>query len=238
MLPVPLVRLRSSDMPDSEQLIDIKEVAETLGKSVESIRKYKNFGIIRVTDKRGNKDLFDREEVLKIRERLRELRLQGLSLSQIADQLAIARQDAMGGGYTSPGGPTAQRDPDQPKRILIVDDEEEVRASMREYLESNGYAIVEAADGEEALAKTFTEKPDLLLLDLRLPKVDGYQVCQTLKGNPITSVIPIIMVTALNATPQKVKGIEYGADDYIEKPFDLEELLARVKMVMRRLQVA
>ncbi|MBT3344615.1 MAG: response regulator [Gemmatimonadetes bacterium] len=225
-------------MPDSEQLIDIKEVAETLGKSVESIRKYKNFGIIRVTDKRGNKDLFDREEVLKIRERLRELRLQGLSLSQIADQLAIARQDAIGGGYAPPGSPSAQRDPDQPKRILIVDDEEEVRASMREYLESNGYAIVEAADGEEALAKTFTEKPDLLLLDLRLPKVDGYQVCQTLKGNPITSVIPIIMVTALNATPQKVKGIEYGADDYIEKPFDLEELLARVKMVMRRLQVA
>jgi len=71
-----------------------------------------------------------------------------------------------------------------------------------------------------------------------LPKDDGYQVCQTLKGNPITSVIPIIMVTALNATPQKVKGIEYGADDYIEKPFDLEELLARIKMVMRRQQVA
>ena len=224
-------------MPE-EQLIDIKEVAETLGKSVESIRKYKNFGIIRVTDKRGNKDLFDRDEVLKIRERLRELRLKGLSLSQIADQLAIARQESMGGGVASTSGTTAQRDPDQPMRILIVDDEEEVRASMREYLESNGFAIVEAADGEEALAKAFTEKPDLLLLDLRLPKVDGYQVCQTLKGNPITSVIPIIMVTALNATPQKVKGIEYGADDYIEKPFDLEELLARIKMVMRRQQVA
>ena len=224
-------------MPE-EQLIDIKEVAETLGKSVESIRKYKNFGIIRVTDKRGNKDLFDRDEVLKIRERLRELRLKGLSLSQIADQLAIARQESMGGGVAATSRTAAQRDPDQPMRILIVDDEEEVRASIREYLESNGFAIVEAADGEEALAKAFTEKPDLLLLDLRLPKVDGYQVCQTLKGNPITSVIPIIMVTALNATPQKVKGIEYGADDYIEKPFDLEELLARIKMVMRRQQVA
>ena len=224
-------------MPE-EQLIDIKEVAETLGKSVESIRKYKNFGIIRVTDKRGNKDLFDRDEVLKIRERLRELRLRGLSLSQIADQLAIARQEAMGGGVVTAGASAPQRDPEQPMRILIVDDEEEVRASMREYLESNGFAITEAADGEEALARAFTEKPDLLLLDLRLPKVDGCQVCQTLKGNPITSVIPIIMVTALNATPQKVKGIEYGADDYIEKPFDLEELLARIKMVMRRQQVA
>lgn len=221
-----------------EQLIDIKEVADTLGKSVESIRKYKNFGIIRVTDKHGNKDLFDRDEVLKIRERLRELRLKGLSLSQIADQLAIVRQEALGGGVVTAGASAQQRDPEQPMRILIVDDEEEVRASMREYLESNGFAITEAADGEEALAKAFTEKPDLLLLDLRLPKVDGYQVCQTLKGNPITSVIPIIMVTALNATLQKVKGIEYGADDYIEKPFDLEELLARIKMVMRRLQVA
>ena len=74
----------------------------------------------------------------------------------------------------------------------------------------------------------------MILLDLRLPKVDGYQVCQTLKGNPITSVIPIIMITALNTTPQKVKGIESGADDYVEKPFDLEELSARIKMVMRR----
>ena len=79
-------------MPESNQLIDIREVAQTLGKSVESIRKYKNFGIIRVTDKRGNKDLFDREELLKIRDRLRDLRLRGLSLSQIADQLAsVAR---------------------------------------------------------------------------------------------------------------------------------------------------
>ena len=75
---------------------------------------------------------------------------------------------------------------------------------------------------------------NLILLDLRLPKVDGYQVCQTLKGNPITAVIPIIMITALNATPQKIKGMEFGADDYVEKPFDLEELAARIKMVMRR----
>ena len=119
-----------------------------------------------------------------------------------------------------------------------MDDEEEVRTSVGEFLVGQGYDAVEAADGEEALAKCFTEKPDLLLLDLRLPKVDGYQVCQTLKGNPITSVIPIIMITALNSTSQKVKGIEYGADDYIEKPFDLEELSARMKMVLRRRRAA
>lgn len=222
-------------MPEGEQLIDIRQVAETLGKSVESIRKYKNFGIIRVTDKRGNKDLFDREEIIKIRDRLRELRLKGLSLSQIADQLASARADGPGMGVVRGMGGIAQaRDPNRPSKVLVVDDEEDVRASLSEFLGEHGFVAVEAADGEEALAKSFTEKPDLILLDLRLPKVDGYQVCQTLKGNPITSVIPIIMVTALNATPQKVMGIEYGADDYIEKPFDLEELLARIRMVMRR----
>mgnify|MGYP006157203357 FL=1 len=226
-------------MLESEQLIDIRQVAETLGKSVESIRKYKNFGIIRVSDKRGNKDLFDREEIIKIRERLRELRLKGLSLSQIADQLASARADApaMSGGPMV-GGVAQSRDPNRPTKVLVVDDEEEVRENLCEFLGDHGFAAVEAVDGEEALAKSFTEKPDLILLDLRLPKVDGYQVCQTLKGNPITSVIPIIILTALNATPQKIKGIEYGADDYIEKPFDLEELLARIRMVMRRAQVA
>ena len=226
-------------MPESEQLVDIKQVAEALGKSVESIRKYKNFGIIRVTDKRGNKDLFSREEILKIRDRLRDLRLKGLSLSQIADQLASARRDfaPVGLGPAAPAA-AALADPNRPLKVLVVDDEEEVRNSVSEFLESQGYDAVEIADGEEALAKCFTEKPDLLLPDLRLPRVDGYQVCQTLKGNPITSVIPIIMISALNSTSQKIKGIEYGADDYIEKPFDLEELAARIKMVLRRSRAA
>ena len=226
-------------MPESEQLIDIKQVAEALGKSVESIRKYKNFGIIRVTDKRGNKDLFSREEILKIRDRLRDLRLKGLSLSQIADQLASARRDfaPVGLGPAAPAA-AAPADPNRPLKVLVVDDEEEVRNSVSEFLESQGYDAVEVADGEEALAKCFTEKPDLLLLDLMLPRVDGYQVCQTLKGNPITSVIPIIIITALNSTSQKIKGIDYGADDYIEKPFGLEELSARIKMVLRRSRAA
>jgi CheY-like chemotaxis protein len=222
-------------MPDSNQLIDIQEVAHTFGKSVESIRKYKNFGIIRVTDKRGNKDLFSRAEVLEIRDRLRELRLRGLSLSQIADQLELARSEdgARSGASTAP-----RPESDQAYKILVVDDEAEVRDSLREFLEGAEYAVCEAADGEEALVKTFTERPHMILLDLRLPKLDGYQVCQTLKGNPVTSGIPIIMITALNATPQKVKGIESGADDYISKPFDLDELRARIHMVRRRLAAA
>ena len=226
-------------MQDSQQLIDIQEVADSFGKSVESIRKYKNFGIIRVSDKRGNKDLFDREEILSIRDRLRELRLRGLSLAQIADQLDLARaEDPLIAGPQMPvSGQPPSPEPGKPLKILVVDDEDEVRAGLREFLEGLDYAICEAADGEEALAKTFTEKPHMILLDLRLPKVDGYQVCQTLKGNPITSGIPIIMVTALNATPNKIKGIEFGADDYVDKPFDLAELAARIKMVTRRLGI-
>jgi len=223
-------------MTEGDQLIDIKEVADTFDKSIESIRKYKNFGIIRVTDKRGNKDLFDRDEILKVRDRLRSLRLQGLSLSQIADQLADLQAEVPAGTVQAPiaPAPTPRPDPNKRLKVLVVDDESDMRASIGEFLEDRGFAICDAGDGEEALAKTFTEKPDLILLDLRLPKVDGYQVCQTLKGNPITSGIPIIMITALNATPQKVKGIEFGADDYISKPFDLDELHARIKMIMRR----
>ena len=225
-------------MQGSQQLIDIQEVADSFGKSVESIRKYKNFGIIRVSDKRGNKDLFDRDEIMSIRERLRELRLRGLSLAQIADQLDLVRtEDVSPPPQTPMSGQVPTPELGKPLKILLVDDEDEVRSGLREFLEELDYAICEAADGEEALAKTFTEKPHMILLDLRLPKIDGYQVCQTLKGNPITSGIPIIMVTALNTTPNKVKGIEFGADDYIDKPFDLNELAARIKMVSRRLGV-
>lgn len=226
-------------MQDRQELIDIQAVADSFGKSVESIRKYKNFGIIRVSDKRGNKDLFDREEIMSIRDRLRELRLKGLSLAQIADELDLARDEHL--SLPSPpmslSGQTPNHEPGQPLKILVVDDEDEVRAGLREFLEGMDYAICEAADGAEALAKTFTEKPHMILLDLRLPKVDGYQVCQTLKGNPITSGIPIIMLTALNATPNKIKGIEFGADDYVDKPFDLDELAARIKMVTRRMGI-
>jgi len=226
-------------MQDRQELIDIQAVADSFGKSVESIRKYKNFGIIRVSDKRGNKDLFDREEIMSIRDRLRELRLKGLSLAQIANELDIARNEhlSLPSPPTSMSGQTPHHEPGRPLKILVVDDEDEVRAGLREFLEGMDYAICEAADGAEALAKTFTEKPHMILLDLRLPKVDGYQVCQTLKGNPITSGIPIIMLTALNATTNKIKGIEYGADDYVDKPFDLDELAARIKMVTRRMGV-
>ena len=218
-------------MPQAEQLIDIKEVAHTFGKSVESIRKYKNFGIIRISDKRGNKDLFDREEILEIRDRLRDLRLRGLSLSQIADQLDLSREGSTTGALPSDSPPTSRAG--HPPGVLIADEDAAVRAPLREFLQGHGYTVWEAGDGERALTVIFSRKPGLILLDLGLPKVDGHQVCRILKGNPVTCGIPII-ITARGATAEKVKGMEQGADDYIGKPFDLEELLARIRTVIRR----
>ena len=129
-------------MPESQELIDIREVADTFGKSVESIRKYKNFGIIRVTDKRGNKDLFNRDEILKIRDRLRELRLKGLSLSQVADQMdALRREDIVplsDQADIAPRNPLSP-DPTQAIKVLIVDDEIELRGNIGEFDEYGKY---------------------------------------------------------------------------------------------------
>ena len=130
--------------------------------------------------------------------------------------------------------------------LLVEDDPDHAELIIRGLVDNLvANRIHPVLDGEAALDYLFrrgeytdprkSPTPHLILLDLRLPKVDGYQVCQTLKGNPITSRIPIIMITALTATPQKIKGIEHGADDYVSKPFDLDELSARVKMIMRRL---
>ena len=202
---------------DDRQLIGIDEVARLFGKSIESIRKYKNYGILKVADRIGNKDLFSKEDVESKKQTVKDLQIRGLSLAQIADQLESQVTSDVQGPY----------------RLLIVEDEEEIRKSLRE-LFAPDYEIEEAVDGIEAIEKARAFRPDLILLDLRLPRMDGYQVCQRLKSDPITAQIPVIMVTALVETPQKVRGLEYGADDYITKPFDLEEIEARVKMVLRR----
>ena len=207
-------------MSNGGQLIGIEEVAQIFEKSVESIRKYKNYGILKVADKIGNKDLFDREDVLGKKQIIKEMQVQrGLSLSQIAMELeAIEAQSA-----------------DGPVKLLIVEDEEATRETWAEFFQNTGYQTVEAADGQEALEVARTENPDLVLLDLRLPKLDGYQVCQRLKSDPAMSNIPIIMITAfLTGASDTVRGIEYGADDYLNKPVDLDVLAARVKMVLRR----
>jgi two-component system alkaline phosphatase synthesis response regulator PhoP len=119
-----------------------------------------------------------------------------------------------------------------PKKILIVDDEQPIRTLLEYNLKQAQYETITAADGEEAVLKTETEKPDLILLDLMLPKMDGIDVCKTLRQRGLE--IPIIMLTAKGDELDKVLGLEIGADDYMTKPFSPREVVARVKAVLRR----
>jgi two-component system alkaline phosphatase synthesis response regulator PhoP len=121
-------------------------------------------------------------------------------------------------------------------KILIVEDEANIRQLVKYNLEKDGYLVLEAADGLQGLKLAKAEKPELLLLDLMLPQMDGLEVCRNLKGNPATSALPIIMLTAKSEEIDKVIGLELGADDYMTKPFSPRELLARVKAVLRRSQ--
>lgn len=119
-------------------------------------------------------------------------------------------------------------------KILVVDDEDHIVELISFNLETNGYEVVSASDGESAIKKAEEENPDLIILDLMLPKLDGIEVCRRIKGNPTTSHISIIMLTAKSDESDKIVGLEIGADDYITKPFSVKELIARVKAVLRR----
>lgn len=123
-------------------------------------------------------------------------------------------------------------------RILVVEDEKNIAKVVAYNLEREGYQVAAARDGEEALAKARKENPDLVVLDLMLPKVDGLEVCRQLKSDPRTARIPIIMLTAKTQEADRVVGLELGADDYVAKPFSVRELAARVKAVLRRGQAA
>ncbi len=118
-------------------------------------------------------------------------------------------------------------------KILVVDDIPLNRKLQKTYLESVGYQVVMANDGADALERIGEDLPDLILLDVMMPKMNGFQVCRRLKGADNTRFIPIIMVTALNEVEDKVQGMEAGADDFISKPFNKLELLARVKSLLR-----
>lgn len=117
------------------------------------------------------------------------------------------------------------------KKILIVDDDNNICELLRLYLEKDGYVTVIANDGEAAIAKFHTEEPDLVLLDIMLPKLDGWQVLRTLRKS---SSVPVIMLSAKSETFDKILGLDLGADDYVTKPFDSKEVLARVRAVLRR----
>ena len=117
-------------------------------------------------------------------------------------------------------------------RILIVDDEPEIVRGLEDNLRFEGYHTSTAADGREALAAAAREAPDLILLDIMMPGLGGWDVCRELRGRGID--VPIIMLTARGEETDRVRGLELGADDYITKPFSLRELLARVRAVLRR----
>ncbi|MBE6885428.1 MAG: response regulator transcription factor [Oscillospiraceae bacterium] len=116
-------------------------------------------------------------------------------------------------------------------KILVVDDDINICELLRLYLEKEGFHVLMANDGEQALAKFGKENPDLILLDIMLPGLDGWQVCREIRKK---SNVPIIMLTAKGETFDKVLGLELGADDYVVKPFDTKEIVARVKAVLRR----
>ena len=118
--------------------------------------------------------------------------------------------------------------------ILVVDDEKPIVDILKVNLIKNGYKVIEAYDGEEAVLKAKENDPDLILLDVMLPKMDGFAVCKKIRE---TSSTPIIMLTAREEEVDKVLGLELGADDYMTKPFGLRELLARVKANLRRTNV-
>lgn len=115
--------------------------------------------------------------------------------------------------------------------ILVVDDEPKVARLARDYLEKNGFRVLTASDGQSALTTARREKPDLVILDLMLPQIDGREVCRILRRE---SDVPIIMLTALSEEIDQVTGLEIGADDYITKPFSVRALVARVRALLRR----
>ena len=118
-----------------------------------------------------------------------------------------------------------------PARVLVVDDEKMVTEVVGSYLEREGFEVALAADGEEALRLAREQSPDLVILDLMLPKIDGLEVCRALRRD---SQVPIIMLTAKGEELDRIVGLELGADDYVVKPFSPRELLARIKAVLRR----
>ena len=121
-------------------------------------------------------------------------------------------------------------------RILVVDDHEVNLELLVAIFASKNYIVTTASDGFEALAKIAVEKPDLILLDVMMPDLDGYEVCRRIKVDPAMADIPVIMVTALSDVDDLVRGFEAGADDFVAKPFKHLELVARVRLQLRKKQ--
>ncbi|MEM1380456.1 MAG: phosphate regulon transcriptional regulator PhoB [Pseudomonadota bacterium] len=121
-------------------------------------------------------------------------------------------------------------------RILIVEDDESLRTLMEYNFEKEAFDVVSAKDGEEALLKVEETRPDFVVLDWMLPNVSGIEVCRQLRAKPETKALPIIMLTARAEEADRIRGLDTGADDYVLKPFSMEELVARIRAVLRRLR--
>ncbi len=124
------------------------------------------------------------------------------------------------------------------KKILIVEDEQDILQLLKHYLEKEGFRPVTAMSGLEALKKVKEDKPDLVVLDLMLPEMDGLEVCKRLRSVPDTAMLPILMLTAKAEESDTIVGLELGADDYVTKPFSPKALVARVKALLRRVERA
>lgn len=120
------------------------------------------------------------------------------------------------------------------KKILVVDDEKDVLDLVRRVLTRGGFEVITASDGKEGLAKVYSEAPDLMILDINMPVMDGWQVCRKIRGDPLYKHLPIIMLTVRRTKTDQLKGLDIGGDEYITKPFFPTELIARVKTVLQR----
>jgi putative two-component system response regulator len=121
-----------------------------------------------------------------------------------------------------------------PIKVLLVDDDDMLRNMTEMLLSKQGFEVVTAENGEKTIQQLKVMLPDVILMDVMMPDMDGFSVCREIRANPVTAGIPIIMLTALDNPENKVKGFEGGADDYLAKPFEIAELTARIKHITSR----